>query len=141
MAIRSAIQSGDVDRAMERVNDLNPEILETNPSLYFHLQQQRLIELIRLGKVKEALDFVQEELPPLCEDNPQLLDELECTLALLAFDTMSSAQQDGDIPRLLPLPRSLSLTLSTSLGRPRAPPPIGVVTVSVKMCNAPHYSK
>lgn len=51
MAIRSAIQSGDVDRAMERVNDLNPEILETNPSLYFHLQQQRLIELIRQGKV------------------------------------------------------------------------------------------
>jgi hypothetical protein len=51
MEIRSAIQNGDVDKAMERVNDLNPELLETNPSLYFHLQQQRLIELIRNGKV------------------------------------------------------------------------------------------
>ena len=51
MEIRSAIQNGDVEKAMERVNDLNPELLETNPSLYFHLQQQRLIELIRQGKV------------------------------------------------------------------------------------------
>jgi len=51
MEIRSAIEKGDVDSAMERVNDLNPEILETNPTLYFHLQQQRLIELIRQGKV------------------------------------------------------------------------------------------
>ena len=36
-AIRGAVESGDVSRAMELVNGLDPEILDTNPGLYFHL--------------------------------------------------------------------------------------------------------
>ncbi|CAG8433350.1 1559_t:CDS:2 [Diversispora eburnea] len=80
MYIRNAIQNGNVEEAIERVNDLNPEILDTNPKLFFHLQQQRLIEYIRQGKIAEALEFAQEELAP------QFLEELERTMALLAFD-------------------------------------------------------
>lgn len=45
------------------------QILDTNPQLFFHLQQQRLIELIRNGKVEEALEFAQEELAPRGEEN------------------------------------------------------------------------
>lgn len=38
----------------------NMQILDTNPQLYFHLQQQKLIELICAGKINEALEFAQE---------------------------------------------------------------------------------
>ncbi|KAL0407360.1 UNVERIFIED_CONTAM: protein GID8 [Sesamum latifolium] len=69
MAVKKAVQSGNVEDAIEKVNDLNPEILDTNPQLFFHLQQQRLIELIRNGKVEEALEFAQEELAPRGEEN------------------------------------------------------------------------
>ena len=31
----------------QMVNDFDPELLDTKPLLYFHLQQQKLIELIR----------------------------------------------------------------------------------------------
>jgi len=86
MNIRNAIQNGNVEEAIERVNDLNPEILDTNPKLYFHLQQQRLIEYIREGKIAEALEFAQDELAPRGEENPEFLEELERTMALLAFD-------------------------------------------------------
>lgn len=55
-----------------------------------HLVTHDHCVMLHAGQVKEALEFVQEELPPLCEDNPQLLDELECTLALLAFETAPS---------------------------------------------------
>lgn len=48
---------------------LGKRILDTNPQLFFHLQQQRLIELIRAGKVEEALEFAQEELAPRGEEN------------------------------------------------------------------------
>lgn len=48
------------------------QILDTNPQLFFHLQQQRLIELIRDGKVEEALEFAQEELAPRGEENVSL---------------------------------------------------------------------
>ena len=68
------------------MNDLDPEILDTNPKLYFHLQQQRLIEFIRQGQIEEALEFAQEELAPRGEENPEFLDELEKTMALFAFD-------------------------------------------------------
>jgi len=38
------------------------QILDHNPPLFFHLQQQRLIELIREGDIDKALEFAQDEL-------------------------------------------------------------------------------
>ncbi|KAI0080312.1 lish motif-containing protein [Panus rudis PR-1116 ss-1] len=89
MHIRDAIQRGDVGEAITRVNDLNPEILDMNPALYFRLQQQKLIEYIRQGNIREALEFAQEELAPRGEENPEFLAELEKTMALLAFESAS----------------------------------------------------
>ena len=56
---------------LNRYADLDEcmQILDTNPQLYFHLQQQKLIELIRVGKINEALEFAQEELAPRGEEN------------------------------------------------------------------------
>jgi len=85
MNVRQAVQNGQVEEAIERVNVLNPEILGTQGELLFHLQQQRLIELIRAGKTQEALEFAAEVLAPAGEQNPALLQELERTVALLAF--------------------------------------------------------
>ncbi|KAG8984545.1 hypothetical protein FRB90_005246, partial [Tulasnella sp. 427] len=90
MNIREAVQRGDVEQAIELVNDIDPTILDSNPSLLFHLQQQRLIEYIRHGKTTEALAFAQTELAPRGENNPEFLTELEHTMALLAFDVDNS---------------------------------------------------
>ncbi|XP_021847785.1 protein GID8 homolog isoform X2 [Spinacia oleracea] len=90
MAVKKAVQCGNVEDAIEKVNDLNPEILDTNPQLFFHLQQQRMIELIRNGKIEEALEFAQEELAPRGEENQSFLEELERTVALLAFEDVSN---------------------------------------------------
>ncbi|KAK4795553.1 hypothetical protein SAY86_027879 [Trapa natans] len=90
IAVKRAVQCGNVMDAIEKVNDLNPEILDTNPQLFFHLQQQRLIELIRNGKVEEALEFAQDELAPRGEENQSFLEELERTVALLAFEDVSN---------------------------------------------------
>ncbi len=63
MLVRRAVQGGSVEEAIDRVNDLNPEILEHDSKLFFHLQQQRLIELIRHKEVDKALLFAQEYVP------------------------------------------------------------------------------
>lgn len=76
MQIRQAIQSGHVEEAIDKVNDLNPEILEQQHHIFFHLQQQRLIELIRAGDTAAALDFAQEYLAPRGEENQEFLQEL-----------------------------------------------------------------
>jgi len=93
MNIREALQRGDVEDAITRVNDLNPEILDTNPALYFRLQQQKLIEYIRQGRIAEALQFAQEELAPRGQENPEFLSELENTMALLAFESSKSTPE------------------------------------------------
>ena len=72
------------------INGLNQQILDNDPSLLFHLQQQRLVELIRKGQIAEALIFAQQELAPRGEENPAFLAELESTMVLLAFDLPST---------------------------------------------------
>ncbi|VVA93895.1 unnamed protein product [Arabis nemorensis] len=94
MAVKKAVQNGNVEDAIEKVNDLNPEILDTNPELFFHLQQQRLIELIRQGRTEEALEFAQEELAPRGEENTAS----EVNAAIL---TSQSHEKDPKLPSLL----------------------------------------
>lgn len=84
--IREAIQNGRIQEAIELVNQLHPELLDNNRYLYFHLQQLHLIELIRTGKVEEALQFAQDKLSEAGESDIGTLCELERTLALLAFE-------------------------------------------------------
>ncbi|GAB6031662.1 Glucose-induced degradation complex subunit [Chamberlinius hualienensis] len=84
--IRDAIQSGHIQEAIAMVNNLHPELLDNDRYLFFHLQQQHMIELIRQHNAEEALKFAQEQLSERGEENQEILSELERTLALLAFD-------------------------------------------------------
>ncbi|KFM69936.1 hypothetical protein X975_06017, partial [Stegodyphus mimosarum] len=84
--IRDAIQNGKIQEAIHLVNNLHPELLDCDRYLFFHLQQQHLIELIRERNIEEALKYAQEQLAERGEENKEVLSELERTLALLAFD-------------------------------------------------------
>ena len=65
--------------------------MDTNAALYFRLQQQKLIEYIRAGRIADALQFAQEELAPRGEESPEFLGELERTMSLLAFENATNA--------------------------------------------------
>lgn len=84
--IRDAIQNGRIQEATDLINQLHPELLDNDRYLYFHLQQLHLIELIRTGRIEEALQFAQDRLSEAGESDDNILCELERTLALLAFD-------------------------------------------------------
>ncbi|GAA5993788.1 hypothetical protein JCM10908_000747 [Rhodotorula pacifica] len=86
MEVRRAVLKGDVEVALDKVVDLDLEILDLDPSLHFHLLQEHLIELIRAQEIPTALAFAQNELAPLAEEHPRFLKELEKTMALLAFE-------------------------------------------------------
>ncbi len=55
------------------------------------MQQQHLIELIREKNVESALEFAQTHLAEQGEQSPDILTELERTLALLAFEEPESS--------------------------------------------------
>ena len=59
--------------------------------LLFHLQQQHLIELIRNQNVEEALQYAADHLAERGEEDSSVLQQLERTLALLAFDDPDSS--------------------------------------------------
>ncbi|ODV91256.1 hypothetical protein CANCADRAFT_44860 [Tortispora caseinolytica NRRL Y-17796] len=99
-SIRDCILSGNIVGAIERITDLEPELLEKQPSLHFTLLRLQLIELIKKANeddkyLKQALDFASEVLAPrIPEDNPSnsFLQSLEYTISLLCFpkDTLES---------------------------------------------------
>ncbi|XP_018318916.1 glucose-induced degradation protein 8 homolog isoform X2 [Agrilus planipennis] len=84
--IRDAIMNGRIQEATALLNQLHPELLDNDRNLYFHLQQLHLIELIRNNRVEEALAFAQSHLSEAGEDDTSILNELERTVALLAFE-------------------------------------------------------
>lgn len=97
MQIRSAIQRGDIPAAIDRIIDLNPDLMDSHPRIAFHLKQQQLIELIRKEAVEEALEFAQEELASRAEAHPEFLRDLEQTMALLVFDREKGATCGGEL--------------------------------------------
>ncbi|XP_042037615.1 protein GID8 homolog isoform X1 [Salvia splendens] len=123
MAVKKAVQRGNVEDAIEKVNNLNPEILDTNPLLFFHLQQQRMIELIRNGKVEAALEFAQEELAPRGEENQSFLEELERTVALLAFEDVANCPVSEllDISQRLKTATEVNAAILTSQNHEKDP--------------------
>mmetsp|Transcript_4219 Transcript_4219/g.6269 ORF Transcript_4219/g.6269 Transcript_4219/m.6269 type:complete len:216 (+) Transcript_4219:13-660(+) len=93
MEIRKLVFEGNIPKVIEKVNELNPKILDSRPKLLFMLQQQRLIELIRQGpsKFAESLTFARKELAPIAAANEKFLEELERVMALLAFPDPSKS--------------------------------------------------
>lgn len=89
--IRRAIHAGDIDTAVTKINDLNPQILDTDPALHFALLRLQLIELIRTctssatSDITPALSFASSQLAPRAATNPDFLKDLELTMSLLIF--------------------------------------------------------
>jgi hypothetical protein len=90
--VRRAVRRGDVAGAVERVNDLDPALLERRPPLLFRLHCQRLVELVRAGDAAGALAFAEEYLAPAGEEHPELLEELgEVFQVFLGFASAAAA--------------------------------------------------
>ncbi|OMJ83686.1 hypothetical protein SteCoe_15357 [Stentor coeruleus] len=89
--IRIAIVSGEIDKSIQLINDLDPNLLQEQPGLLFALRLQKLVTYIRENKISEALAYGQEVLVPTAKGNPELLNELEKALSLLAFSDIQES--------------------------------------------------
>jgi len=93
--ILESIKDGHIQTAVEMINSYQPDLLDDNRYLFFHLQQQHLIELIRNKNIDDALKFAQENLSDQGVENAAVLEELErsvvCWALLESFQTASSA--------------------------------------------------
>lgn len=89
--IRNAIYGGDIQTAVEKINELNPQVLDQDSALHFSLLRLQLVELIRTctatpnADISPALTFATTHLAPRAPTNPEFLEDLERTMALLIF--------------------------------------------------------
>lgn len=121
-AVRSAMVAGDVESVVEMVNDLDPDLLESDASLYLALQRRRFVEAALKGDLDRALELADECLSPLAEENPDELEELEKTFSLLLFERPAeSPVADLVDPANRPLEASrLNVAMLTHLGLPHS---------------------
>ncbi|KAI4172876.1 MAG: hypothetical protein LQ343_003283 [Gyalolechia ehrenbergii] len=90
--IREAIHAGDIQAAIERINELNPMLLDRDNALHFALLRLQLVELIRTCSARPnddfttAIEFAETQLATRAPTNPQFLDDLERTMTLLMYD-------------------------------------------------------
>ncbi|KAG8353730.1 hypothetical protein FVEN_g8425 [Fusarium venenatum] len=92
--IQNCIHSGNIQTAIETLNDFDPEILDEDKALHFSLLRLQLVELIRTcntpgGDIRPALKFATEQLGPRAPTNRKFLGDLEKTMALLMFPSDS----------------------------------------------------
>ena len=60
--VRKMIERGMIEEAITKLNEINPEILDSDRELYFEMKRQQLVELIKLNKLEEAIIFAQNNL-------------------------------------------------------------------------------
>lgn len=86
-----SIHSGQIQNAIDALNELEPLVLDSNPSLHFALLRLQLVELIRTcnatpgGDITPALTFATTQLAPRAPTNKEFMEDLERTMALLVF--------------------------------------------------------
>jgi len=96
--VRNAVHSGNIEEAVEIINEIDAQILDTNHALHFSLMQLQLIELIRsilsqpsavnaqqAYAFAPAIVFAQEQLAPRVPTGKAYQDALEKTMALMLF--------------------------------------------------------
>jgi len=91
--VNQAVQDGEILKAIEVVNQLDPKILRDRPALNFKLHRERLLELVLADKVEEAINFAKDVLVPLGDGNPELIHTMEEVMALLLFTDRKQAEE------------------------------------------------
>jgi hypothetical protein len=93
---RNLILSGDILGCIRLLDNMDKNILENDPSLFFDLLRQQFVELLLLGGEggggTAALKFAQERLLPQVLRDPGLLRSVERLMGLVAFATPSVLQ-------------------------------------------------
>lgn len=87
--VRQHIVGGRIEEAVQLAGEMCPNLfpqdLRKVSELHFRLLVQQLVELIRTGDTRRALEFSQKRVAPVAVQHPQLLPQFESAMALLMF--------------------------------------------------------
>jgi hypothetical protein len=96
--VMNTIHRGDIKAAIDLINDINPDILDRDPSLHFALLRLQLIELIRDSTepdmdIMPAVYFAKNQLAPRGATNPEFRKDLEDVMTLVVLPRSDAMNQ------------------------------------------------
>ena len=60
--VRNLIERGEIEGAIKKLDQMNDDILKSDPELQFELKRQQLVEFIKANKLSDAINFAQTHL-------------------------------------------------------------------------------
>ncbi|CAD8131907.1 unnamed protein product [Paramecium octaurelia] len=81
--IKKNILNGEIDSALQKVS------MSNNKQILFKLKMQKLIELIKVNELDQAVSYAQNQIIGFLKDQPHLIDEIEKAMSLLAYKDLS----------------------------------------------------
>lgn len=103
IGVKQLIEEGEILKAIAAINLHYPEFLDLRGDIYFKLQQQHLIELIRQKRIEDCISYANDQ--ELQNTDPSKRSEIEKTMTLLAF----SNPEESPYSNLMQIPRRLQL--------------------------------
>lgn len=89
--IRKLLLKGNIDLAINMINDIDENILQGNKNLNFELLKLKLVEMIKLNKIEDAIKFAQQSLFPIAIHDEKNLNELKKLMVLLIYDDVNTS--------------------------------------------------
>ncbi|CDR97735.1 -Protein C20orf11 homolog [Babesia bigemina] len=86
--IRDAILECRARDALDLINGVDPKILQKNVHILFNLLSCDLIDIIKTGDSKKAVEYARRMLAPCVQKDRSLIEKLEEILGLIAFGNM-----------------------------------------------------
>ncbi|KAL7778613.1 hypothetical protein CFE70_008114 [Pyrenophora teres f. teres 0-1] len=93
--IRRAIHAGDIDTAITKINDLNPQLIELIRACTSAVTSDMT------PAITPALNFASSQLAPRAATNPDFLKDLELTMTLLIFLPAPPGELQRELKELL----------------------------------------
>lgn len=89
--IRKHILKWQIDEAIDLINDINPEILESNTQVMFELQKHKFLMYLSSGKIAEAIEFAQTKLYQVAISSKELFAEFEKLMILFTYESIANS--------------------------------------------------
>ncbi|UKK00129.2 hypothetical protein MACK_000199 [Theileria orientalis] len=112
--IKNSILEGRIMDAIDRINQIDSNILKENNNLLFVLMLYRLVDIITSGDLSTAVKFAKESVSSCIKKDPNLLSKLEEAMSLLAFQDLKSPEALEIIKRIQK-PDEISVLVDNSL--------------------------
>lgn len=89
--LRKLLVNLNISESIDLINNINPEILESNLELLYKLQKQKFIKFIINNKHDKAIEFAQDYLYKLAINSSEIFQDFEKLMIIFAYDNIETS--------------------------------------------------